>query len=176
LRRPTADQKRWLERNFAQVMGDLAKPDIKVLGLDDPAAPIVLESETHYPASSSLIGSSSFAEPDHWVRAFGRDFRTENRNHPYHLSGLAVKSVVRYEVCDQLKVGFLGAFLDLRSAFGTLTRKYENKEGGVEVTTMLRLNRGVVPTARLAEFNQFVDAVLGQGRIWFGLKPAPGAQ
>jgi transglutaminase-like putative cysteine protease len=168
-----ADRTRLMEQGYARLMGEAVKPKVGVKGLEDRGQPVVLETVTRYPARSAVAAWKEYAEPDGWTVGIGKDFRTENRHHPYHLSGLRLLVRSVYRLCPTRRWDLLGPELDLRAPFGALSRTYLARDRLIVQTTFVLEPQTVAPS-RLIDFNRFVDTVLGQTRIWFSLEPSAG--
>jgi transglutaminase-like putative cysteine protease len=159
---------RWLEEAFAAVMGEKVKPKVSYEGLDAPMSPLELRSIATYPGTRPVRDVSEWTDGDPWLTWIARDFRTDNRHHPYALSGAIVRSDAIFEFCPEVSPRFRGAEIGLDSEFGQLTRSYTIEGQRAIVKTVLTLPPQTVAAANLVRFNRFIDAALAQTRIWLG--------
>ncbi|HEY0711129.1 MAG TPA: transglutaminase domain-containing protein, partial [Polyangia bacterium] len=89
---PLQEQKQWLQQDFARTMGPDVHPEFEVAGLSEKSSPVTITSKTVYPGSSPMRDSTSYREADAWLQEYGRNYRTENRHHPYEISGVKLTS------------------------------------------------------------------------------------
>ncbi len=167
-----AVRRRWLEDAYAEVMGKKVKVEVSVDGLDTPTTPVELRSVASYPGTRALIEMKEWNDGDPWLVDIGQDFRTDNRNHPFALSGLSLTSETTYEFCPSVSARFASAELKFQSEFGSLTREQTRKDGRPVVRTVLKLPPQTIAHDKLARFNKFIDVVLAQTPLWYGLEPA----
>ena len=80
-----------------------------------------------------------------------------------------------YQICPDKHVRFTGAWLEMQSPFGTLTRSYATRSDGVEVETVLNLPSATIQAEELGRFRRFVSRALAQTSIWFSLEPRRAA-
>jgi hypothetical protein len=85
------------------------------------------------------------------------------------VGGARIESRVTYHICPELRVGFLGASLEMDSEFGSLKRTYGRRDNGVRVDTVFDLARREIAVEELERFRRFLDHALDQTAIWFGL-------
>lgn len=169
------ERRRWMERLYADVMGEKIKPAFSIEGTDAPGAPLELRSVVSYPATGRLDQMSQWTDSDPWLVSIGREFKTDNRRHPYTVSGLSLNSDTIYELsCATVAPRLSGAELTLETEFGALRRHYVREDRRLVVKTALTLPPQTVSADKLERFNRFVDRVLGQTAIWYSLeRPSP---
>lgn len=167
-----ADRTRWLENAYTDVMGKKFKPTVSVDGLDAPGAPVEFRSTNHFTATRGLAAGNEWTDSDPWLVDIGHEFQSENRHHPYVVSGLYVTSVSNYEFCPAFRPRFASPELAFESEFGSLTREHSRVGGRPQVKTVLRIPPQTIAPDKLARFNKFMDVVLGQTGIWYTLERA----
>ena len=165
-----ADRRRWMEDAYADVMGKQVKAQVTVDALDTPTKPVELRSVASYPGVGVLRETKDWNDEDSWLVAIARDFRTDNRNHPLALNGLSLTSETTYAFCPSVSARFASADLKFESEFGSLTREQTGNAGRPVVRTVLKLPPQTIAPDKLARFNKFIDVVLAQTSIWYGLK------
>jgi len=167
----STERERWLEDDYHGVMGDAVDPAFSVHGLRESGEDLILDSTTRFDGDGSIDEMSEWTESDAWLERYTRSFRTSNRHHPYRLNGLHVTATNRYRLCGGARFGFLGPRLELRSEMATLERRYEDHgNGDLTVTTDLYLPSRLVGTEEIERFNEFIDRLLDQTRIWFSIE------
>jgi hypothetical protein len=168
---PDEQRRRWVEEQFHEVVNRDVTPDVSFRGLHTAAeAPAILSSAT-FSSRRPLSTVTRYLGWESWVNFYAQSMKTTNRHYPYRHFGLLVKSATEYELCPSIKASFTGPELDLRSDFGTLTRRYEGRGDAVLVVTELDVPAAVIPVRDVARFNRFVDEAMAQSRVSFRLTP-----
>ncbi|MGH0032965.1 MAG: DUF3857 domain-containing protein [Myxococcota bacterium] len=165
-----SDRSRWLKESYAEVMGDI-EPEVSTSGLDDPSANVELVSTTRFEGRSPLAEHTHWAETDAWLSHYAQLFRNENHHHPYRMLGLRLSSRNEYRLCNDVRVRFVGADLELASDLGSVRRRYHLIDSqALRVATEVDLPQRVLRDDELGAFNRFLDRSLDQTRIWFGIE------
>jgi len=166
------ERERWLRDSYTDLMGDSLAPSLSLDGLRDSHAQLSLRSSTHFEGNGRLADVEHWSEPDAWLAYYARQFRSQNRRHPYRMGGLHVTSRNAYTLCREARVGFVGARLALQSEIGSLARSYEKRgDHEVIVETVLDLPARMVAAAEADAFNGILMKMLDQTRIWFSIEP-----
>ncbi|HVP30163.1 MAG TPA: DUF3857 and transglutaminase domain-containing protein [Myxococcota bacterium] len=171
--RPLAadERRRWALDVFRSTVGETPVPTVELGGVDDAEVPVVLRAKATYAGTGDVERESGWADPDSWLVRFANALATQNRFHPYWISGLEVQSHLRYRICPRVSLTLPGAELNFEAPWGKLVRTYQIDPQEVRVETTFSAPTAVVGVDELGAFSRFLRTSLGQTRIWFGWMP-----
>jgi len=114
-----------------------------------------------------MTGIQHFYDVDPWFSYFARSLVAENQHHDYGFPGIRLEAVSRYRVCEDAKIGYTGAVLDLKGRWGTLARHYEVDQGSVIVRSTLSMSSRSISPSELSDLRVYLDRSLDQSAIQF---------
>jgi hypothetical protein len=145
------------------------EPELSFSGLEDPSAPVETSSTARYP---DVLGEDvdEYVEYDRWLHYYAERFSTENEVHPAWVPGIRIRSLMTFAPCPADRIDLVGAELDMRSDFGTLTRRYRRQGRELKVDTEFELRPQTVAGQDLSRFRRFFEGALDQSLVWFRLQ------
>jgi hypothetical protein len=170
--RTAGERRRFLEEEYARVVGAGRQPVFTLDDLDAPGPTFTIRAAGRMADRRDLATAAELKDPDRWLRELGGAFLSANRYHAFHNDGVRLATRVTFQVCGERAPHHLGPALDLQSPFGTLTRRYQAGRDTVTVSTDLALHARAIPPAEIPAYNRFLAAALAETEIWFSLAPA----
>lgn len=165
-----ADRDRWMLQDYQATMTDKITPSFILEGLDEPKSPLLITSTAKFANAFNPAQLSSFAEYDPWLIALAKDSRTKNTRYPYAFKGVYYQSELSYHLNPGKTVHNLGSKLDYVTPWGALHRHYTEDGGSVTVYTELAMPRALIASQDISQFNQFLELVGKESRLWFGIQ------
>ncbi len=164
------DRQRHFDSELSAVLQNLVeRPDQKVRGLADTASPwrvtYALRSRDGLRSEGTY---TDFYDVDVWLASALRSMVVENRYHDAEGLGLEVRSETTYVLCDRTKVLALGPKLRFESEWGSMSRDYREVEGGLAVTTEVRLPTRRITPAEAGEIRTMLIRMIEESAIRFG--------
>lgn len=149
------------------------RPDLEIAGLGRVGQPWRVRHKATRAARVPIKGVQHFYDLDLWSSYFIRSLLSENQHYDYWFPGIHLRAVSRYDLCDETRVTYPGAELDLRAPWGVLTRSYEIDGNQVTVLSDLTMKARPIPPEELPDLRLFISRLLAHSAIQFGYSDAP---
>ncbi|MAG32013.1 MAG: hypothetical protein CL908_14110 [Deltaproteobacteria bacterium] len=161
---------RFIVNETKRVANSSALPRVELSDFRERRGPITIADWTEIPSVSNLPTEYDHVEQDPWLVNYASTFRAQNQTYPIWNPGVEIRSIHRFEFCEELEIRYTGPALDLVTDFGTLRREYEKGSNRLVVDSTFNMPSGAIEADQFDKLNHFLNESLAQTLIWFELR------
>ncbi|MEJ2762885.1 DUF3857 domain-containing transglutaminase family protein [Photobacterium sp. MCCC 1A19761] len=163
-----SDRQAYLQKQYRNVVSELAEPAFNIDQLDEMAETLSITSKATLPSFLKIEKALNYMENDAWIRDELSDLRLSNERYEEVFPGLSVVSEFNYDTNGLWEFTDLPPSLNFDHPFGSMERTVERvSPTKLTILTRLKIPAQTIQPTDIKRFNELLNTYSEQSLIHF---------